>query len=78
MSSTSGDKKCRLKKHLKLAIRDARGGEIASSGGVQIMDYCAELGPEGLIVEILGFPYPPYEELFPQHVEAYGQHWKKK
>lgn len=65
-------------KHLKLTIREAAGSEIASSGGVQIMDCCAELGPEGLIVEILGVPYPLYEELFPRHVEAYRQHWKRK
>src|SRR5579863_2167394 len=65
-------------KHLNLTIRESGGGEIASSCGVQIMDYCAQLGSEGLIVEILGVPYPLYEELFPRHVEAYRQQWKRK
>jgi len=65
-------------KHLKLTIRDTAGGEIASSGGVQIMDCSAELGPEGLLVEILGVGYPLYEELFPQHVNAYRERWSAR
>jgi hypothetical protein len=56
---------------LKLVVRDSGGREIPSSGGIQITDYSAELGPEGLVVEVLGIGYPLYEELFPEHVAAY-------
>ena len=63
--------------HLKLAVREAEGMEIPSSGGVQITDHSAQLGPQGLLVEILGVGYPLYEELFPQHVAAYRDRWSR-
>jgi hypothetical protein len=64
--------------HLLLVVRDTEGRDIPSSGGVQILDYSEELGPEGLTVDILGVGYPLYEEIFPQHVAAYKNVWKEK
>jgi hypothetical protein len=63
--------------HLNLAVREAGGKELVSSGGVQITDYSEAVGPEGFQVEILGIGYPLYEELFPQHVAAYRDRWRK-
>ena|SRR5215467_6859039 len=55
------------------------GGEpIEFQGGVVIIDYSAELGETGIQVQINGIPYPLYGELFPQHVQAYEDQFKKK
>ena len=56
--------------HLALVIRVKSGAEVPASG-VRITDYSAELGDEGLEIEVLGIPYPLYGELFPEHVAAY-------
>jgi hypothetical protein len=39
---------------------------------VQIIDYSAELGAEGIQVHVNGIGYPLYKELFPEHVAAYA------
>ncbi|MGA3371803.1 MAG: hypothetical protein ABSC48_08595 [Terracidiphilus sp.] len=64
--------------HPSLIVRDVDGRELVPSGGVQISDYSAELGPDGLTVEIVGIGYPMYAELFPEHVVLYRNHWAKK
>jgi hypothetical protein len=57
--------------HLGLVVHLADGLEVPSSGETRITDYSAELGDEAISVEVLGIPYPLYEELFPKHVAAY-------
>ena len=51
----------------KLAARVA--GTMIPSEGLGIEDAADESGE--IEVTILGIPYPLYEELFPDHVEAY-------
>jgi hypothetical protein len=63
---------------LALAVRTADGQELPGQGGVQILDYSAELGAEGIQVHVLGIGYPLYEELFPQHVAAYRSQFSSK
>jgi hypothetical protein len=59
-----------LQTHLALTVRTADGHSIPAQGGVQINDHSAELGSEGIEVEVLGIGYPLYEELFPgRHAE---------
>jgi hypothetical protein len=60
-----------LQTHLALVAREPNGPALPAQGGVYIRDYSAELGAEGLTVEVLGIGYPLYGELFPSHVEAY-------
>jgi hypothetical protein len=57
--------------HLALLVRLKNGADVPSAGGVRITDYSAELGDEGLEIEVLGIPYPLYGELFPEQVAAY-------
>jgi hypothetical protein len=63
--------------HLSFVVRLVAGGELPAQGGVQILDYSAELGAEGLEVHVLGIGYPLYEELFPEHVAAYKAQFLK-
>jgi hypothetical protein len=63
--------------HLSLRVRLAEGQELPAQGGVQIIDYSAELGGEGMEVHVLGIGYPLYEELFPTHVAAYEAQFPK-
>jgi len=63
--------------HLNLEVRPIGGEALPSQAGVRINDYSAELGPEGLEVEILGIGYPLYAELFPAHVAAYRAQFPK-
>ena len=61
----------------ELTVSFAGGKPIeCSSGGVVIEDYSPELGE--IHVEVCGIPYPLYGELFPQHVQAYKDQFKKK
>jgi hypothetical protein len=57
--------------HLSLVVRLVNGPELPAQGGVQIFDYSAELGADGLEVHVLGIGYPLYAELFPEHVAVY-------
>ena len=57
--------------HLSLVVRTTDGQALPAQGGVQIVDYSAELGPEGIQVHVLGIGYPLYAELFPKQVAAY-------
>lgn len=56
--------------HLQLSIQTEAGVAIPCDG-VGILDSSAESDPSDIEVNILGIPYPLYEELFPQHVEKY-------
>jgi hypothetical protein len=53
----------------------ALGQDIEAEGGIQIIDYAAELGDDCIEVHILGIGYPLYEELFPDRVAAYRLKW---
>ena len=53
------------------------GGAKLSCQCIVIEDDTAELAADGLRVEVMGIPYPLYEELFPGHVEAYRNQFKK-
>jgi hypothetical protein len=57
---------------LKLTVRTPTG-VVIQCAGVGITDYSAELDPEDIEVNVLGISYPPYEELFPQHVAQYKE-----
>jgi hypothetical protein len=64
--------------HLSLAVRSSDGQLLPAQGGVQIVDYSAELGAEGIEVHVLGIDYPLYAELFPEHVTAYKNQFRDK
>ena len=53
-------------------IVDSNDNRIEYSGG-QILAY-----PEidEVLIDVVGIPYPEYEELFPLHVEAYKNQFK--
>lgn len=57
--------------HLNISVRLSNGAVLPAQGGVQLLDYSASFGDEGLEVEVLGIDYPLYQELFPAHVAAY-------
>lgn len=59
-----------------LSVWIASGELIECQGGVVILDYSSEIGE--IQVEVSGIPYPLYGELFPQHVQAYKDQFKKK
>lgn len=63
---------------LDLAVRAAGGQTIPAQGGVRIDDYSAELGEDGLEVDVMGIPHPLYEELFPGRHEEYVKGFKKR
>ncbi len=54
--------------HLLITVRPIGGQVVSAQGGVQILDYSAELGSEGLEIQVLGIGYPLYAELFPERV----------
>jgi hypothetical protein len=62
---------------LALSVRVAGGALLEPSGGVGLRDFSAQLGEEGIEVEVLGIGYPQYEELFPEHIAAYNQILKR-
>jgi hypothetical protein len=64
--------------HLTLSVRLVGGADLPAQGGVQILDYSAELGPEGLEVHVLGIGYLLYEKLFPLQVAAYESKFPKR
>ncbi len=64
--------------HLALTVQTAEGDAIPAQGGVAVTDYSAELGPEGIEVDVLGIRYPLYEELFPGRHAAYVEYFKNK
>lgn len=61
---------------LELSVRLAGGPVLPTQGGVQLIDFSAELGAEGLQVHALGIGYPLYQELFPMHVAAYENQFR--
>jgi len=62
----------------ELTVNVAGGVPIECKGGVQIMDFSAELGETGIEIYLNGIPYPCYEELFPHHVEAYKKRFGRR
>ena len=63
--------------HLSLSVRLVGGNALPAEGGVQLIDYSAELGAEALEVHVLGIGYPLYVELFPAQVAAYEAQFPK-
>jgi len=51
------------------------GGAALECSFIEILDYSSEL--DEIQIEVWGIPYPRYGELFPQHVEAYKNQFKK-
>ena len=60
--------------HLELKVFTESGKQIPCIA-VAIQDNTAEF-PEWVNVEVLGIPYPEYEEIFPQHVETYRNQFR--
>src|SRR5258708_709205 len=56
-----------------LTVGLAGSAPIKCSGGIQIIDLSPELGESGIQIHLNGVTDPPYNELFPDHVEAYGK-----
>jgi hypothetical protein len=54
------------------------GEPIECAGGVQIVDFSRELGDAAIQVFLLGVTNPRYEQLFPHHVKAHEDYWKKR
>lgn len=71
VTSSEGDQS-----HLHFSVQLAGGSVLSAQGGVQLIDFSAELGPEGLQVHVLGIGYPLYQELFPTHVAAYENQFR--
>jgi hypothetical protein len=63
--------------HLALSVRLVGGEPLPAQGGVQILDFSAELGAEEIEVHVVGIGYPLYQELFPGHVLAYENQFKE-
>jgi hypothetical protein len=61
--------------HLELKVL-TETGMIIPCISVLIEDNTAEWS-EWLQIELLGIPYPEYEEIFPQHVEGYKNSFKE-
>lgn len=61
--------------HLELQVYTETGIRIPCIA-VGIEDNTAEI-PEWLQIEILGIPYPEYENIFPHHVQAYKDLFKE-
>lgn len=49
----------------------APSGKWIQAIGVSLSDYSMEIGEDGIELELIGITEPPYDLLFPQHVEAY-------
>ena len=54
-----------------VTVRIEGSAECLECLGAGIQDYTAELPDEPISVEVVGIPYPLYEQLFPHHVAAY-------
>lgn len=59
-----------------LTVQTPSGVPIECSGGIQIIDFSAELGEAGIQVHLNGVTDPPYDELFPNHVDAYKKQFR--
>jgi len=55
---------------IELSVRRADSLKAIPCAGVGILDAGGQI-PEPPQVEVLGIPYPEYDELFPNHVAAY-------
>jgi hypothetical protein len=62
---------------LRLTVRSRTGVELECAG-VGILDYSAEADEQCIEVNVLGISYPPYEELFPNHVASYAQQFRDR
>ena len=64
----------------KLTVVDisvkTEAGVSVPCAGVGILDYSGEIEPPCIEVNVLGVPYPLYEELFPEHVANYERQFK--
>ncbi|MGZ0703344.1 hypothetical protein [Pseudomonas piscis] len=55
---------------LKLTVQDAGARQIRAAG-VCLYDYSDDAGADAMEVHVLGIECPAYDELFPEHVQAY-------
>jgi len=56
----------------ELTVSVVGGAPIECSGGVQIVDFSREIGEAGIEVHLNGVTNPPFNDLFPHHVQAYN------
>lgn len=60
---------------LQLSVK-TESGQFIPCAGIGILDFSEEPALSCIEVNVLGIPYPLYEKLFPQHVQAYEQQFK--
>ncbi len=60
---------------LKLTVQGAEARQIRAAG-VCLYDYSADAGAEAMELHVLGIEYPAYDELFPEHVQAYERQFR--
>jgi hypothetical protein len=61
----------------ELTVCLAGGAPIECAGGVQIIDFSREIGEAGIEIHLNGVTNPPYNDLFPHHVETYNRRFTK-
>jgi len=61
---------CGKQEHLDLQVF-TEAGELIPCIGMGIQDGSKDIGPTEIYVEVLGIPYPEYQNIFPHHVAAY-------
>ncbi len=60
-----------------LTVSLVGGAPITCTGGIQIIDFSREIGDAGIEVHLNGVTNPPYNDLFPHHVETYNKQFTK-
>jgi hypothetical protein len=66
-----------LPTEIRLSVRLAQGQLLVDAEGVHIVDYSSSLGADGIEVSVLGVSSEQYELLFPNHVAAYEEQFKR-
>lgn len=61
----------------QLRVRPEGGPFFDPVGGVQVEDYSADLGPDGLEVSVVGIEAVTYERYFPHHLKAYEEQFRR-
>ncbi|SDN38060.1 hypothetical protein [Pseudomonas azotoformans] len=64
----------RDQRHFNFTVRIV-GAEAIRAAGVCIADYSSDCGEDAIELSVLGIEYPPYGDVFPEHVAAYNQQW---
>jgi len=59
-----------------LRVRPEGGGFFEPAAGVQIEDYSADLGADGIEISVLGLDADTYQQFFPMHLKAYEEQFR--